>query len=135
MPARPIWRGHLRLALVSCPVALWNARHDRSSIRFNTINPATGNRIKMVRRTLKPERSWSGATSLRATSSAKTNIFCSVTTISTAVDGCLDPRISGAGCLNWWGETGSRGALAERHVRYCWMVESVSPGAPQGLRG
>jgi hypothetical protein len=22
------------------------------------------------------------------------------------VDGCLDPRISGAGCLNWWGETG-----------------------------
>src|ERR1700722_9682380 len=48
MPARPIWRGHLRLALVSCPVALWNARHDRSSIRFNMINPATGNRIKMV---------------------------------------------------------------------------------------
>ena len=48
MPARPIWRGHLRLALVSCPVALWNARHDRSSIRFNMINPDTGNRIKMV---------------------------------------------------------------------------------------
>ena len=39
MPARPIWRGHLRLALVSCPVALWNARHDRSAIRFNMINP------------------------------------------------------------------------------------------------
>jgi DNA end-binding protein Ku len=48
MPARPIWRGHLRLALVSCPVALWNARHDRSGIRFNLINPETGNRIKMV---------------------------------------------------------------------------------------
>ena len=48
MPARPIWRGHLRLALVSCPVALWNARHDRASIRFNMINPDTGNRIKMV---------------------------------------------------------------------------------------
>ena len=48
MPARPIWRGHLRLALVSCPVALWNARHDRSAIRFNMINPETGNRIKMV---------------------------------------------------------------------------------------
>ena len=48
MAARPIWRGHLRLALVSCPVALWNARHDRSSIRFNMINPKTGNRIKMV---------------------------------------------------------------------------------------
>jgi DNA end-binding protein Ku len=48
MPARPIWRGHLRLALVSCPVALWNARHDRSAVRFNMINPETGNRIKMV---------------------------------------------------------------------------------------
>ncbi len=48
MPARPIWRGHLRLALVSCPVALWNAKHDRSAIRFNMINPKTGNRIKMT---------------------------------------------------------------------------------------
>jgi DNA end-binding protein Ku len=48
MPARPIWRGHLRLALVSCPVALWNARHDRAGIRFNMINPETGNRIRMV---------------------------------------------------------------------------------------
>jgi DNA end-binding protein Ku len=48
MAQRPIWRGHLRLALVSCPVALYNARHDRASIRFNLINPATGNRIRMV---------------------------------------------------------------------------------------
>lgn len=48
MAQRPIWRGHLRLALVSCPVALYSARHDRNAIRFNMINPATGNRIKMV---------------------------------------------------------------------------------------
>src|SRR6202162_4468978 len=48
MPARPIWRGHLRLALVSCPVALWNAKHDRATIRFNQINPKTGHRIRMV---------------------------------------------------------------------------------------
>jgi DNA end-binding protein Ku len=48
MAARPIWRGHLRLALVSCPVALYNARHDRASIRFNLINPETGNRIRMI---------------------------------------------------------------------------------------
>jgi DNA end-binding protein Ku len=48
MATRPIWRGHLRLALVSCPVALWNARHDRGGIRFNLINPETGNRVKMV---------------------------------------------------------------------------------------
>lgn len=48
MPARPIWRGHLRLALFSCPVALWNAKHDRAAIRFNLINPKTGNRIRMM---------------------------------------------------------------------------------------
>jgi DNA end-binding protein Ku len=48
MAVRPIWRGHLRLALVSCPVALFNARHDRAGIRFNLINPETGNRIRMI---------------------------------------------------------------------------------------
>ncbi len=48
MPARPIWRGYLRLALVSCPVGLWNAKTDRAAIRFNLINPATGNRIRMI---------------------------------------------------------------------------------------
>src|ERR1700750_60677 len=48
MPARPVWRAHLRLALVSCPVALYNARHDRAGIRFNLINPETGNRIRMI---------------------------------------------------------------------------------------
>ena len=48
MPQRPIWRGHLRLALVSCPVALFSARHDRGNIRFHLINPTTGHRIRMI---------------------------------------------------------------------------------------
>ncbi len=48
MDLRPIWRGHLRLALVSCPVALFTARHDRSNLHFNLINPKTGNRVRMV---------------------------------------------------------------------------------------
>lgn len=48
MAQRPIWRGHLRLALVSCPVALYSAKHDRGSIHFNLINPATGHRIRMI---------------------------------------------------------------------------------------
>jgi DNA end-binding protein Ku len=48
MAQRPVWRGHLRLALVSCPVALYSAKHDRSSIKFNLINPETGNRIRML---------------------------------------------------------------------------------------
>jgi DNA end-binding protein Ku len=38
----------LRLALVSCPIALFSAKHDRSSIKFNLINPETGNRIRML---------------------------------------------------------------------------------------
>jgi DNA end-binding protein Ku len=45
---RPIWRGHLRLALVSCPVALYSANHDRGSLRFHLINPQTGHRVRMV---------------------------------------------------------------------------------------
>ena len=48
MAQRPIWRGHLRLALVSCPVALFNARHERESLKFHFINPQTGNRVRMV---------------------------------------------------------------------------------------
>jgi DNA end-binding protein Ku len=48
MAQRPIWRGHLRLALVSCPVALYSANHDRGSLHFHLINPKTGNRIRTV---------------------------------------------------------------------------------------
>jgi DNA end-binding protein Ku len=48
MAQRPIWRGHLRLALVSCPVALYSAKRDRGNIHFNLINPNTGNRIRMI---------------------------------------------------------------------------------------
>ena len=48
MAQRPIWRGHLRLALVSCPIALYSAKHDRGTIRFHLINPQTGNRIQMI---------------------------------------------------------------------------------------
>jgi DNA end-binding protein Ku len=48
MAQRPIWRGQLRLALVSCPVALYSVKHDRGSIKFNMINPETGNRIRMI---------------------------------------------------------------------------------------
>jgi len=48
MAQRPLWRGHLRLALVTCPVALYAANHDRGSLHFNLINPKTGNRIRMI---------------------------------------------------------------------------------------
>jgi len=37
---------HLRLALVTCPVALYTAKHESNAIRFNFINPKTGHRIR-----------------------------------------------------------------------------------------
>jgi DNA end-binding protein Ku len=45
---RPIWRGHLRLALVSCPIALYSAHHASAELHFHFINPKTGNRVRMV---------------------------------------------------------------------------------------
>ena len=48
MADRPIWRGHLRLALVSCPVALYTAHRESANLHFNFINPKTGNRVRMV---------------------------------------------------------------------------------------
>src|SRR5436190_13146900 len=47
MAARPSWEGHLRLSLVTCPVALWAATTEAESVRFNLINPKTNNRIRM----------------------------------------------------------------------------------------
>jgi hypothetical protein len=45
------------------------------------------------------------------------------------VDGCADPRISGAECLNWWDDNDRREALAERHVGDCWVGGDMSSGA------
>ena len=43
---RPTWKGYLRLSLVSCPVALYNATSTAERVSFNTLNRATGNRLK-----------------------------------------------------------------------------------------
>src|ERR1700761_3766994 len=45
---RPVWEGHLRLSLVSCPVALYNATTRTNDISFHLLNPKTNNRIRMV---------------------------------------------------------------------------------------
>jgi DNA end-binding protein Ku len=47
MAVRPSWEGHLRLSLVTCPVSLFAATSEAQTVRFNLINPATNNRIKM----------------------------------------------------------------------------------------
>jgi DNA end-binding protein Ku len=44
---RPTWEGHLRLSLVTCPVALYSATERAAEIHFNMINPKTNNRIRM----------------------------------------------------------------------------------------
>ena len=47
MAVRPSWEGHLRLSLVTCPVALSRRHPRRETVRFNLINPLTNNRIRM----------------------------------------------------------------------------------------
>jgi DNA end-binding protein Ku len=48
MATRPVWRGHLRLALVSCPIALHTVHRASGELHFHYINPETGNRVRMV---------------------------------------------------------------------------------------
>ena len=47
MAVRPSWEGHLRLSLVTCPVALYAATTEAETVRFNLVNPQTNNRIRM----------------------------------------------------------------------------------------
>ena len=48
MAGHPIWRGQLRLALVSCGVALHSVRQPSEELHFHFINPKTGHRVRMV---------------------------------------------------------------------------------------
>ncbi|MDQ2803926.1 MAG: Ku protein [Pseudomonadota bacterium] len=48
MAARPVWRGHLRLALVSCPIALHTVHRTSGGLHFHLLNPKTNHRVRMV---------------------------------------------------------------------------------------
>jgi DNA end-binding protein Ku len=48
MAYRPSWQGHLKLSLVTCPVALYTATNPSGDVHFNLINPKTNNRIRMI---------------------------------------------------------------------------------------
>ena len=48
MAARPTWQGHLRLSLVSCPVALYTATSRSTDVSFNMLHKDTHNRIRMI---------------------------------------------------------------------------------------
>ena len=44
---RPTWEAHLRLSLVTCPVALYTATERSADVHFHLINPKTNHRIRM----------------------------------------------------------------------------------------
>src|SRR5215212_6464713 len=46
MAARPIWRGQIRLALVSIPVEIYPATKSGAQIQFHQVHEPTGKRIK-----------------------------------------------------------------------------------------
>ena len=48
MVTRPTWQGHLRLSLVSCPVALYSAISPGGDVHFNMLHKTTHNRIRMI---------------------------------------------------------------------------------------
>ncbi len=48
MAARPTWQGHLRLSLVTCPVALYTATQASGEVHFNLLHKDTHNRIRMI---------------------------------------------------------------------------------------
>jgi DNA end-binding protein Ku len=47
MPPRPIWKGYLRLSLVSCPIRLYPATSQSERISFHLLNPKTHTRVSM----------------------------------------------------------------------------------------
>jgi DNA end-binding protein Ku len=46
MAPRSNWKGYLKLSLVSAAVAIYPATSSSEKVRFNTLNRATGNRLK-----------------------------------------------------------------------------------------
>jgi len=46
MAARPIWRGQIRLALVSIPVEIYSATKSGAQIQFHQVHEPSGKRIK-----------------------------------------------------------------------------------------
>lgn len=48
MAPRGLWKGYLKLSLVTCPVVLAPATSASEKIRFHTLNRATGNRVEGI---------------------------------------------------------------------------------------
>jgi DNA end-binding protein Ku len=48
MRGRPTWQGHLKLSLVTCPVALYTATARAGDVHFHMLSAKTHNRIRMI---------------------------------------------------------------------------------------
>jgi DNA end-binding protein Ku len=48
MRGRPTWQGHLKLSLVTCPVALYTGVRRAGDVHFNMLSAKTRNRIRMI---------------------------------------------------------------------------------------
>ncbi len=46
--ARPVWEGHLRLSLVTCPVALFKATTEGATVHLHLLHPESHNRVKQA---------------------------------------------------------------------------------------
>lgn len=46
--SRPVWEGHLRLSLVTCPVSLFKATSEGGGVHFHLLHPRTQNRVKQA---------------------------------------------------------------------------------------
>lgn len=46
--SRPVWEGHLRLSLVTCPVALFKATSEGGGVHFHLLHPQSHNRVKQA---------------------------------------------------------------------------------------
>jgi DNA end-binding protein Ku len=45
-PARPYWKGYLKLSLVSCPICLYSGTSSTERVSFRQINKKTANRLR-----------------------------------------------------------------------------------------
>jgi DNA end-binding protein Ku len=45
-PARPYWKGYLKLALVACPIAVYPGTSSSERVSFRQVNKKTGNRLR-----------------------------------------------------------------------------------------
>jgi DNA end-binding protein Ku len=88
---KPIWRGHLRLALVSCPVALFSVVRGGSGLHFHLINPKTSHRVRMVSQDAETDEEVSRGDLVKGYEFEKDLMSCSTTTTSSRLGSRVQP--------------------------------------------